>query len=96
MPSGLYLFLYLVSIPAVFLGLLLAAREGSGIYGMGLVMLALTAFGVAVSLHRRWRHAEPVMYDVCQSCGYARTDDDPLPAIEADGGIFLNPLSKGA
>ena len=94
--AGLYLFLYLVSCPAVFLGLLLATREGASIYGMGLVLLALVAFTAAVLMHRTWRHAEPVMYDVCKSCGYARTDDDPLPVIEADGGVFLEPFSKGA
>jgi hypothetical protein len=93
--AGLHLFLYLTSVPSVFLGLLLIARDVARSIGVALMVLAIAAFLAAVVLHRVWRKADVAVYHRCRACGYARTDDDPLPAIGPDGAVFLQSLSEG-
>ena len=93
---GLFVFLYLTSIPSIFLGILLAVRETEWPYGVALTVLAIVAFFAAIILHRTWHKAEATTYHTCRDCGYARKDSDPLPAIEADAGVFLETLSEKA
>ena len=94
--SGLFTFLYLISVPSVFLGMLLAARGVHTAVGVALAAIASIVFIVAIVLNRMWQKADRALVQSCKSCGYSRKDGDPLPAIEPDAGLLIRSFSNGA
>lgn len=86
---GLFTFFYLISVPSLFLGILLAARGEHTLVGVALTAIASLVFIAAILLHRMWKGAERACVRTCQVCGYSRKDDDPLPAIEPDAGMLI-------